>query len=208
MALSAECHHLSLLHLLHQCTCPASETFPYEGKALHWESVAGNTEIFTQNRGHNCGHPWPGGTTGPDKRYENNVRNHFVQMTSNFARHNESRISTFGSAPWGSLVMDGLLRRLVYDPNIRTMGSVNELGEYISSTPLAPESVSGTSGGLYRRERTSPKEIDDMWQVTRELWHFVTGCLMGGHGEHATGEKGLEMTLNSEWTWLRPISCA
>ena len=31
-------------------TCPASETFPYEAEALYWESVAGNTEIFTQNR--------------------------------------------------------------------------------------------------------------------------------------------------------------
>ena len=36
-----------------------------------------------------------------------------------------------------------------------------------------------------------------MWQRTGEIWHFITGCLMGGHGEHATAEKGLEMTLNS-----------
>ena len=49
--------------------------------------------------------------------------------------------------------MEGLVRRLVYDPNVRTLGSVRELGEYISSTPLASESVAGTSDGLYGRER-------------------------------------------------------
>ena len=32
-------------------TCPACETFPYEAEALHWESVAGSTEIFTRDRG-------------------------------------------------------------------------------------------------------------------------------------------------------------
>ena len=57
-----------------------------------------------------CGHPWPGGTTGPEKRYESNTRNHFVAMASNFATYTESFVSTFGSIPWGSLVMDGLLR--------------------------------------------------------------------------------------------------
>ena len=122
-------------------TCPACETFPYKAEALHWESVAGNTEIFTRDRAPiparaegnmavesastssigssanvgrevramiagfldsmvNCGHPWPGGTTGPEKRYESNTRNHFIAMTTNFATHIESFVSTFGSAPW------------------------------------------------------------------------------------------------------------
>ena len=219
-------------------TCPACETFPYEAEALHWESVAGNTEIFTRDGGPaparaegnmaveststpsfgssanldrevramiadfldsmaNCGHPWPGGTTGPEKRYENNARNHFVAMASNFATYTESFVSTFGSIPWGSLVMDGLLRRLVYDPNIRTMGSLRELDAYVSSTPFAPENVSGTSVGVYGKERSSPKEVDEMRQKTVEIWHFITGCMMGGHGEYATGEKGLKMTLDS-----------
>ena len=144
-----------------------------------------------------CGHPWPGGTTGPEKRYESNTRNHFVAMASNFATCTESFVSTFGSIPWGSLVMDGLLRRLVYDPNIRTMGSLRELDTYVSSTPFAPENVSGMSVGVYGKERSSPKEVDEMWQKTGEIWHFFTGCMMGGHGEHATGEKGLKMTLDS-----------
>ena len=38
--------------------------------------------------------------------------------------------------------------RLVYDPNIRTMGSLRELDAYVSSTPFASESVSGRKGEI------------------------------------------------------------
>ena len=31
------------------------------------------------------------------------------------------------------------------------------------------ESVSGTSVGVYGKERSSPKEVDEMWQKTGEI---------------------------------------
>ena len=54
------------------------------------------------------------------------------------------------------------------------VGSLRELDTYISSTPFASKSVSGTNVGVYGKERSSPKEVDEMWQKTEEIWHFIT----------------------------------
>ena len=68
--------------------------------------------------------PWKFGSTDVSARYANKAVT-FLPMASSLAATLNRALTDCGSAPWGSFVVDGILRRMAMNQNLRTASSID-----------------------------------------------------------------------------------
>ena len=94
-------------------------------------------------------------------------------------------------------MVDGILRRMAMNQNLRTANSINALIEMIKRDPLPSEGKLGYSAGCYGIELTNARKVDQLSAASAEMWFTITGMAMGTHGEKSTSKEGLEITTES-----------